>query len=90
MMDHGDLIALQLSNYRIEKATARLAHQRAAIRRLGFDADQRLAELAQGTLLVLESRLAELLVGHASLVTQQQRNITTRARPSVRQLQPTD
>ncbi len=71
-MPYVSLVEVQLSNYQIEKATARLAYHRAAVHRLGFDADTRLAELAQETLVVMESRLAALLVEHPSLVEQQQ------------------
>ena len=68
MMRHARSVELELSNYQIEKATARLAYQRAAVHRLGFNADRRLAELARETLAAMERRLAALLVTHASLV----------------------
>ncbi len=61
-MLNADLVELRLSNYQIEKATARLAYQRAAIRKLGFDAELRISDIAHEALVSMESRLAELLV----------------------------
>ena len=76
-----DPIEVQLSNYQIEKATSRLAYQRAAVRRLGFDANPTLARLANETVASLERRLAALLVSHASLLEKQGDPPTDVAKP---------
>lgn len=64
-------IEVRLSNYQIEKAASRLAYQRAAVRRLGFDADPALAKIANETVASMEGRLAALLISHASLLEKQ-------------------
>ena len=68
-----ETIEVQLSNYQIEKATARLAYQQAAIRRLGFSKDPGFAAIAHETLTSLETRLAKLLADHSSLLKEQRR-----------------
>ena len=64
-------VEIRLSNYQIEQATTRLAHQRFAIRQLGFHADPRNAEIANDALASMEKRLAALLVSHAALLKKQ-------------------
>jgi hypothetical protein len=59
---------IRLSNLQIKKATTRLAHQRAAIRQLGFQANATLAKVANETVVSMECRLAALVVGHARLL----------------------
>lgn len=61
----------RLSEYQIEKATARLAYQRAVIRRLGPNADGRVAQVANEMLVAIEVRLAELLLNHVNLLEAQ-------------------
>ena len=64
-------IEVELSNYQIEKATARLAYQRAVIKRLGFSKDPKFAEIAHETLISLETKLAKLLSNHSDLLKDQ-------------------
>jgi hypothetical protein len=64
-------VEIQLSNYQIDKATARLANQRLIVRRLGSNTDPHLAKVAKEHLIAMESRLAALLVKHASLLATQ-------------------
>ena len=75
---------VRLSNYQIEKATARLAHQRAAVRRLGFEANPYLAQAASAALATMESRLAKLLLSHASLLERQGKPTTAKIHNSLR------
>lgn len=64
-------VEVRLSNYQIEKAIARLAYQRGAVSRLGFDANPYLAKVAKETLASMQDRLAALLVRHADLLAEQ-------------------
>lgn len=61
----------RLSEYQIEKATARLAYQRAVVRRLGPNADGRLAQVAIEMLVAMEVGLAALLLNHVNLLEAQ-------------------